>query len=339
MDVLIKSADAHDAEMAQLERAAASLGGEASKRAARELRQRRAGLEGERNAAYLIDFHYAQSKHRAVIHDLRLEHEGQVAQIDHLLLTRWMDCYVLESKHFNAGIKITDEGEFLRWNKYDRAYEGMESPIAQNERHITVLKDVMRRLDLPTRMGVRVMPNFKSFVLVSSKARIDRSKKFDTSRVIKADQIKQGILGDLDNESTFATLSSMAKMMSAETTMNLARQLASLHRPSKWPMPGLMDNAPQDRGGKIDLKPRAGTTVPSPPPVAGPNCKRCGGGEGAILYGKYGYYFKCAACDENTSIKFQCLPGHKPRLRKAGNDFFRECATCGTSDRYFANAR
>ncbi|NTV47823.1 MAG: NERD domain-containing protein, partial [Chlorobiales bacterium] len=40
------------------------------------------------------------SKNWAVIHDLRLEHENQVAQIDHLMINRSFDFYVLESKNY-----------------------------------------------------------------------------------------------------------------------------------------------------------------------------------------------------------------------------------------------
>src|SRR3546814_954592 len=65
-----------------------------------------AGQTGERDSAYLIDFDYASSPNWAVIHDLRLEHGSRTAQIDHLLINRWMDVYVLETKHFHAGIKI-----------------------------------------------------------------------------------------------------------------------------------------------------------------------------------------------------------------------------------------
>lgn len=39
-----------------------------------------------------------------------------MAQIDHSIITRAMEWYVLESKHIHAGIKITEEGEFLRWS-------------------------------------------------------------------------------------------------------------------------------------------------------------------------------------------------------------------------------
>src|SRR3546814_3644929 len=73
-----------------------------------------------------------------------------------------MDVYVLEHKHFHAGIKITEDGEFLRWNNYQKTYEGMASPLEQNERHIQVLKDVMAQIELPTRLGVRIPPSLRS---------------------------------------------------------------------------------------------------------------------------------------------------------------------------------
>src|SRR5690606_32714153 len=140
--MLIKEADDQSAQLERLKRLASGTGSKA-KQAADELRRHKAGVRRERVAAYLINFEYAQSPNWAVIHDLRLEHGGRVAQIDHLLINRWMDVYVLETKHFHAGIKITEEGEFLRWNDFRRTYEGMASPLEQNERHIQVLKAVM----------------------------------------------------------------------------------------------------------------------------------------------------------------------------------------------------
>lgn len=70
---------------------------------------------------------------------------------------------------------------------------------------------------------------------------------------------------------------------------------------------------------------------------AAPQCKSCQSEKGSILYGKYGYYFQCLPCSANTNIKFVCLPAHRPRLRKAGNQFHRDCADCGTTQLYFTN--
>src|SRR3546814_6571366 len=90
-----------------------------------------------------------------------------------------MSVYVRDPKHVHAGIKITEDGGFLRWNNYQKTYEGMASPLEQNERHIQVLKDVMAQIELPTRLGVRIPPSLQSFVLVGPEAKIYRPKRFE----------------------------------------------------------------------------------------------------------------------------------------------------------------
>jgi hypothetical protein len=346
--MLIKTADDQTAFIEDLERAAAVPGPD-GKRAATELRNRRAGLRGERDAAYLIDFDFAQSPNWAVLHDLRLEHGGRVAQIDHLLINRWLQVYVLETKHFHAGVKITDDGEFLRWNDFAKRFEGMPSPLAQNDRHIQVLRDVFSTLPMPERLGIRIPPEFMTLVLVSPSARVDRSRKFDSSRVVKADALKAKIWKDIDAEGNlFGMLKTVAKIVSAETVMQIAKALVAKHRP-------LFRTAADvsNRGDAVASPPRISDSLPAPPmqdvlpsPAAsvrepaipvGPTCKACGGHAGAILYGKYGYYLKCDACAANTSIRFACAPGHEPRLRKDGLRFFRECSACNTSTLYFTN--
>jgi hypothetical protein len=41
---------------------------------------------------------------RMTIHDLRIEVDGRVAQIDHLVISRLLDVWVLESMHFSEGV-------------------------------------------------------------------------------------------------------------------------------------------------------------------------------------------------------------------------------------------
>ncbi|KGQ19771.1 NERD domain protein [Lysobacter dokdonensis DS-58] len=321
--MLIKSADDQSAFIAQLEHTANGQGPEA-KRAAEELRIRKAGLKGESESAYLIDFDFASGRNWAVLHDLRLERNGRVAQVDHVLINRMLEVYVLESKHFRDGLKITDDGEFLRWNGYKKTFEGMPSPLAQNDRHISVLRDVMADLDLPVRMGLTLSPSFVNMVLVAPSARVDRPKRFDTSRVIKADQLKAFIEKDLDS----GALLRLAKVVSSETLEQLARQLAAQH-------------VPMQRQAPTVAPPVASNKVASDPveQIAGPACKACNAAKGEILHGRFGYYFKCDACETNTSIKFECAPGHAPRLRKEKLEFFRECAECGTSALFHRNTQ
>lgn len=345
--MLIKEADDLSAQLEALEQLAKGKGPKA-RQAAEDLRRRKAGVRGERNSAYLIGFEYERSPNWAVIHDLRLEHGGRVAQIDHVLINRWMDVYVLETKQVHAGIKITEEGEFLRWNKYRRTYEGMASPLEQNERHIQVLKEVMAGIELPTRLGVRIPPVFQSFVLIAPDARIDRPRKFDTSRVIKADQLKKAIWRDIDNENgLIGIVRFAAKIVSSETVEFVARQLAELHQPLSSsssaspavPVEASASTKPaRERRRRIEPTMDAATIPAASKQPPKPVCKNCGGSSGEISYGRYGYYFKCGACAVNTAMRFTCQPGHKPRLRKDKQRFYRDCEQCGSSDLFHTNA-
>lgn len=346
--MILKQADDHALELAQLEQWSGSSNRVVADATKTELRIRRAGVKGEADTAYFIDFDYRKTKNWAVIHDLRLEHEGRTAQIDHLLIDRFLECYVLESKYFHAGVKITNNGEFLRWNDWYKRYEGMESPLEQNQRHIAVLRDVMKALVMPTRLGLRLNPEFDSLVLISSSARIDRPDAFDTSSVIKADQLKTRLTDDLDSKGTLTTVGKIAKVVSSETLEQVARLLVSQHQPATWPLPpALRDievvHPPADAISDVRRPRVTGAAANTTNAIAvtdadnGPVCKKCQGHDGNIQSGQYGYYFRCNACETNTAIRFTCLPGHHPRLRKAKQQFFRDCPECGSSTLYFTN--
>ena len=48
-----------------------------------------------------------------VIHDLRLEVDGRVAQIDHLIIDRFLTVWVCESKHFAEGVGVDEHREWV----------------------------------------------------------------------------------------------------------------------------------------------------------------------------------------------------------------------------------
>ena len=201
----------------------------------RELKAIRIGISGEKDSAYFIDFYLKNSKNWAVIHDLRLEHKGQIAQIDHLLINRFFDMYVLESKNYSYKLKISPEGEFQTY--YGKEYVGIPSPIEQNERHIHLLDLFLKHHDiLPKRMGISIRPRFKSLILVSPKSIISRppEKKFDTSSVIKADILRTKIDREVDKvKNPLTDLATISKICSSSTLMETARTLARFHKSKK----------------------------------------------------------------------------------------------------------
>lgn len=225
--MILKEADTKAPQLAELESylAAPGLPAATKQHIERELKILRAGIKGERESAYDIDFYSGASKNRIVIHDLRIEHNGRVAQIDHLILNRLLEVYVLETKHFSEGVSINEQGEFSIW--FAGKPRGIPSPLEQNERHIAVLQDVFKTLDMPTRLGIRLQPSFESVVLVSKNARIGRPEKFDTNRVVKSDHLERWINKNIDSGSPLL----MAKLVGVDTLTAIARQLVALHRP------------------------------------------------------------------------------------------------------------
>ena len=231
--MILKSADSKTLDMEELERLVKIAPPGRKAKVEQELRCLRSGIKGEEESAYLIDFDFKEAPNTVVIHDLRLEINvnGRVAQIDHLLIHRTLNCFVLETKNFHAGIKVTEDGDFLMWNDFKKAYEGMASPLSQNERHIAVLKDALDHIQLPTRAGIKLLPSFHSYILVAPKTRIDRPKNFDTSQVIKSDVLLKTIIKQYDDDSVLNTFTSLARIVSRDTLTDIGRKLIALHKP------------------------------------------------------------------------------------------------------------
>lgn len=194
-------------------------------------------------------------------------------------------------------------------------------------------------------------PTIESLILIAPNARVDRSKRFDSDRVVKADQFLTALQKNLDNASIFSLIGGFAKATFSEPITEIAKKLIRLHRPisidyaAKF---GLADTpvSPVVRsegmanqfGNSALSNPVAAPAVQPSPVTPSYLCRKCQSADISINYGKFGYYFKCDSCDGNTPIKLDCgRDGHKERLRKSGHLFYRECAECQSSSVYFTN--
>lgn len=363
--MIIKNADSKTADFALLESLLITADERRKKLITGEIRTMHAGIKAEEESAYLLDFTFAKSANTAVAHDLRFQVGDRVAQIDHLVVHHTHRFYVLETKSFAYGLKITEHGEFLRWNGYTKNYEGMASPVEQNRRHAMVLKEMLER------MGQK-NPNIECFVLVSSKARIDRPAGNKFPEVVKADQFFTAYQRNIDASlnSVGGFLSGIANSILGERPDVIVKRLVQMHRPikfdfaTKFGMTGPKEAEPHisfaahpdsraDGSGWGHHSPTS-TPTPAKKAVAGPEtaainkspstedmptCKSCASADVSVQHGKFGYFFKCGPCGGNTAIKLSCgLAGHKERLRKDGPKFYRECADCKTSSLYFVNS-
>ncbi len=203
------------------------------KRIEQEVRNIKAGVRGESEATQEMKVRYGESRNWAIIHDLRVEFGDLVAQIDHLVINRWLDIWVCESKRFAEGIAINEQGECaMFWNGRP---QGIGSPHEQNTKHIAVLKAACDdgTIELPKRLGFSIKPNFNSLVVVSKNARISRpkSKGWWNDGITKADQVKAKIEKSFDSDNNPLV---MAKLISSETLHDFAKRVACRHRPASF---------------------------------------------------------------------------------------------------------
>jgi Nuclease-related domain len=197
-----------------------------------ELHRFKKGLQGERDSAFYLDSHFKDSPHHAVIHDLRLVFEGEVAQIDHLVFGRTGLVYLIETKNYSGNLIVNEAGEFTV--DYDGDQYGIASPLEQSRRHERILQKLAEQLGIVGRVDKKL--DVHHVVLMHPKAIIQRPppKAFDTSFLIKADQFPSWHQKFADQLGVGSVLKGMLNLRSPETVREWAEKLCRQHRPQDW---------------------------------------------------------------------------------------------------------
>jgi hypothetical protein len=197
-----------------------------------ELHATRRGIAGERDAAHYLDSYLKSDRDRAVLHDLRFEVDGEVVQIDHLVITRGLFVYLLETKNFNGSLHINAFGEFSVEYSGERVF-GIPSPLEQSRRHEGPLRRLFEKLGIVGRNGGA--PQFHHCVLVHPSSVIHRppDNEFDTRNVIKADQFRSWHERFQEqNTGLGQVVGSILNMRGAETIKEFGEKLVRRHRPT-----------------------------------------------------------------------------------------------------------
>ncbi len=186
---------------------------------------------GERSAAHTLKVHFGEGRNWIVLNDIRLAHNGMVAQIDHILINRLLDIWLLESKRVVNGVEINDHGEFCTF--VQGKPRGMDSPIEQNNRHAAVVRQFIAKglLRFPRRLGFALQPSIRSLVLISTGAIQRPATSFPgLETVIKSEQVNTVVQTSYDRASPMT----LAKVVSPETLYEIGRQFLDLHRPIEY---------------------------------------------------------------------------------------------------------
>jgi len=229
--MLLKSADEKSKRVALLEDLQQSplLDAHQKKWLRDELMRLKRGMQGEREAAHYLDHYFKDGENHVVLHDLRFVIDGEVTQIDHLIINRASHIFLLETKNYACNLVINDHGEFTA--EYERSTFGVPSPIEQSHRHERSLVTLLERLDIVGR--TQKQPDFHHVVLLHPKATIQRppASVFDTSIVIKADQFPTWHQGFVKSIGIGGILKAGLNMRSMDTIKEWGEKLIRQHRP------------------------------------------------------------------------------------------------------------
>lgn len=137
--MLIKAADDKTKRLALLEdlRKSSLLDARQKEWLRDELRRCKAGMEGERAAAFYLDGHYKDGQNNVLLHDLRFQVDDEVAQIDHMVINRTGYMVLIETKNYSGDLEVNAHGEFTV--RYGKERYGIPSPYEQSRRHARIL--------------------------------------------------------------------------------------------------------------------------------------------------------------------------------------------------------
>ncbi|THF87846.1 NERD domain-containing protein [Deinococcus sp. KSM4-11] len=330
-------------------------------------RFQRAGDEAEKQMAHYLRRAFGADPAIHVFNDLRLEHGGEAAQIDHLVLHK-AGFIIIESKSVTSSVSINDREEWAReWKGQKR---GMPSPVLQARRQGDLLRALLQahREELRNKIlfGMK-QGGFQGF-LIDVVVAISDSGVVQTHQALpevkKADQVPDRVKELMAEHSALAHPFSRDKRseqwgfnLTPEEFTKVSAFLRARHTERHAAPAPLGTEPPATAPAAVGRHaPERPTSVPAPSvgtprlapapsissptradPVAAFQCGKCGGGDLEIKFGR-SYYFHCRACDGNTAIRLTCPAcGAAARTRKVGPQFYRDCPACTRSELYFTN--
>ena len=308
------------------------------------------GHAAEKQMAFYLKRAFKTDDKVSVLNDLRLEYDGEVAQIDHLIVHRF-GFMIVESKSVTGKIIINEQGEWPR--SYTKFSKGIPSPILQAQRQADFLRIFLDNhadeLDFKQILFKASMKDFKFAVLVaiSDDGIVERPAKATLDEVLKADQITNKInalIKKYAKEDTAIFSVKMLSFLKKATRERICQLLTKSHTPKQRAVTVIeaaqVSEVPAETAVEVIESESNASQVEEVVEIEQEKslCLKCNSSAIQIHYGKFGYYFKCSDCEGNSKIKLTCRESScKPKIRKKKQQFFKDCSSCESSEVFFEN--
>ncbi len=280
-----------------------------------------AGQKQEQQVSFYLNREFKNSSDLFIFNDLRLSHDNENAQIDHLVIHKY-GFIIIESKSIYGEVKINQAGEWQRNYKGGR-FEGMPSPIKQVELQHQLLKQLLnsksetllgKTLGLQSRFGGR---DYQTVIATSNNTVLHRKylKKEYNEVVVRAESVVEKVKniikpkGFLFDERPSFNKDELINILNF-LTPDIDKQQSSSNRVEPSEAPVLAEKSPET----INLY-----------------CDHCNSEIQLIpKSGRYGYYIRCGNCEKNTALKRPCpvCSSKKTKASKNKDQYHLNCTEC-----------
>lgn len=229
--MILKHADDRSGDIAQLELLLGTAPERLRDRIRRQIANIRAGSAGERDAAHFLNREFGTSALIAIVHDLRIELNGDIAQIDHLVIHRVQaTAWVLETKNYAGRLTCDEHGDWTVWNRSKP--RSIPSPLNQARRQCELLRQWLAA------QNVTSIQRIEPVVLISPTSSVDRSKLAAGSHVVKSDNFGEWRRKQAEAIGLGTALRMVGKHLlngiSEEGLKELGEALVAAHQPAAY---------------------------------------------------------------------------------------------------------
>lgn len=282
------------------------------------------GRAAEEQMAFYFKRFFGNDPNVLVLNGIRLEADGDAAQVDHLVIHSH-GLAIVESKSVHGKIQIKDDGQWIRWFNGNQS-RGMASPITQARLQERFFRQVLGKAAKNEALFAKI--NVDLYVAISDSGVILWPQSGQVAGICKADQVPDKIVESIKAKATAPD----TMPLSATNREKIAAFLVAANKPLIRAADQPAEVVAEVLATEQVLAARS-SSVGSKPHV----CKHCGSELLEIRYA-YTYFFFCQKCEKNTPIKPACPSCHAPvKLRKQKAEFFIECEKCQDSTLFFVN--
>lgn len=188
------------------------------------------GIASEQQNAYYIDFYMEKSENIIVIHDIRLEHNGRTAQIDHMLISRG-GIELIESKSFKGVLTINNDGSLNV--DYDDGMRSFPNPLEQSKRHADVLKSFLEdNISFGKRINLFGGLTIHSTVLIHPSTPIKNTSL--PNNFFRADTYISKRIEEIEKMNFLKAVKIIARMIDIDTAKEIAVLICNSHKPLQF---------------------------------------------------------------------------------------------------------